>query len=79
MPPTGGMSFSPSKQHSQHEVGRNKVLVLGERRIGAGADRAFRVGLMTGGADVSEQVRSALLAELPTVAHERTFRRGVIG
>ena len=56
-----------------------KVLVGDERRIGAGADRAFGVRLVTGCADVSEQVSPALLAEFPAPAQSRAWRRSVTG
>ncbi len=46
--------FQPTKQDAHHEVSRSELLVGDERRIGPSADCAFRVGLMTAGADIAE-------------------------
>ena len=61
------------EQHGQHEVGRSEVLVVRKRRIGSGADRAFRVRLVAGCADMTVQVRPALFGKRPT---RGSWRRG---
>ena len=72
-------AFEAPKHHAEHELGRAEVLVVRERRIGAGADRAFRVRLMAGGADMTVQVRPALFRKFPPVAHAGVLRRRFIG